>query len=124
MNNLLSIVFVIAFLVFGFFVITIILGTNVALNSPYYTGEAKYYQTSVLDYPIYSSSIASVSKKTLYFDEYSISDNIVTVKGYWRLEGISWKKCYGSLSFKYDNFVPIKNEEQRTTVEIMSESCE
>jgi hypothetical protein len=100
------------------------LGLVVISVSPYNTLETKYWQESQLDYPIYDPLPWIVfSKKNIFFDEYTVSGDVVTVVGYWRLEGMTWKKCEGSLSFRDSNFVPHKVERKRTTVEIISESC-
>ena len=108
------------------FMISLMLGLVVIGASPYHDGRAKYWQESKLDYPIYDPLPWMVfSKKAIYFDEYVVSGDVVTVSGYWRLEGMTWKKCEGSLSFRSDTFVPhkINFETRRTTVEVISESC-
>ena len=64
-----------------------------------------------------------ILREDIYFDEYNVSNDVVTISGYWRLKGMTWNKCEGSLSFRDNNFIPHKIESKRTTVEIISESC-
>ena len=55
---------------------------------------------------------------------YSVSGDVITVSGYWRLKGVTWKKCDGSLSFKENGFSPrLIDVSKRTTVEIIGELC-
>lgn len=109
---------------FALFFISIGLGFFTTVANPFYNAGSTYWHESKLDYPIYDPfPLAMFNKKFIYFDEYSISNDVVTVSGYWRLSGLTWTKCNGSLSFREDNFVPRKIETKRTTVEIISESC-
>ena len=123
-NNIVLVGISIVVVAFVGFMISLMLGLVVVAASPYNTGESQYWQESKLDYPIYDPFPWLVfSKKVIYFDEYSASEDVITINGYWRLNGMTWKKCEGSLSFRDNNFIPHKIETKRTTVEIISESC-
>lgn len=124
MANFIAVVSLIVVLFLIYFMVMLGLGMHVLNSSPYFTGEAKYYHDSNLDYPVYYPAWMLIfNQKTLYFDDYSISGDVVTVRGYWRMKGITWSKCDGYMSFKSQSFSPLEIPNKRSTVEILSESC-
>jgi len=111
------------------FIVAVTIVIAIAWTSPSISGKCKYAEVSLANFRINNNLLTN--DKMLYFDSYTKEivdgDEVITVQGYWKLNGLVWEKCEGKLKFVTKvGFNPTllhKPRESDNSMQILEQDC-